>query len=227
MLIEVASSRAHRARTVLPRRRGHRRPTGELIALRWSSIDIRNLQVLIDRAVVQVGQQVIEKDTKTHQARRLAIDTGTAALLEDHRVEVERRAQLARVELDDRSFVFSDDPDGSRPWKPDRVTTAFGRFCQQAGVTGVRFHDLRHFATRLLSSAVDVRAVSGRLGHATASTTLGVYAHFSCSQRTKPRPTCSATCSADPNRTSWPERSGWAATVARSARNSGSARVAP
>ena len=46
-------------------------------------------------------------------------------------------------------------------------------------MTGVRFHDLRHFAaTRLLSSGVDVRTVSGRLGHATASTTLGVYAHF-------------------------------------------------
>jgi integrase len=29
-----------------------------------------------------------------------------------------------------------------------------------------------------LSSGVDVRTVSGRLGHATASTTLGVYAHF-------------------------------------------------
>jgi integrase len=152
---------------------------GELIALRWSSIDTRNLQVLIERAVVQVGQQVIEKDTKTHQARRLAIDAGTAALLQEHRIEAERRAGLARVELEERSFVFSDDPDGLRPWKPDRVTTAFGRFCQQEGVTGVRFHDLRHFAaTRLLSSGVDVRTVSGRLGHATASTTLGVYAHF-------------------------------------------------
>jgi integrase len=152
---------------------------GELIALRWSSIDSRNLQVLIDRAVVQVGRQVIEKDTKTHQARRLAIDAGTAALLQEHRIEAERRAGLARVELDDGSFVFSDDPDGLRPWKPDRVTTAFGRFCHQEGVTGVRFHDLRHFAaTRLLSSGVDVRTVSGRLGHATASTTLGVYAHF-------------------------------------------------
>ncbi|MDQ3166886.1 MAG: tyrosine-type recombinase/integrase, partial [Actinomycetota bacterium] len=125
------------------------------------------------------GQQLIEKDTKTHQARRLAIDPGTASLLHEHRVASERRARIVRTELDDRSFVFSDDPDGSLPWKPDRVTTAFGRFCQQLGVTGVRFHDLRHFAaTRLLTSGVDVRTVSGRLGHAAASTTLGVYAHF-------------------------------------------------
>ena len=47
------------------------------------------------------------------------------------------------------------------------------------GDRGVRFHDLRHFAaTRLLASGVDVRTVSGRLGHANAATTLGVYAHF-------------------------------------------------
>jgi len=152
---------------------------GELIALRWGSIDFDRLQVLIDRAVVQVGREVIEKDTKTHQARRLAIDAGTGGLLQRHHDDSVRRARMARADLDDRSFIFSDEPDGSIPWKPDRVTTAFGRLCQQRGVSGVRFHDLRHFAaTRLLSSGVDVRTVSGRLGHATASTTLGVYAHF-------------------------------------------------
>jgi integrase len=38
---------------------------------------------------------------------------------------------------------------------------------------------LRHFAaTRLLAAGVPVRTVSGRLGHANAATTLGVYAHF-------------------------------------------------
>ena len=33
-------------------------------------------------------------------------------------------------------------------------------------------------ATRLLASGVDVRTVSGRLGHSLASTTLNVYAAF-------------------------------------------------
>ena len=77
------------------------------------------------------------------------------------------------------TFVFSDEPDSMAPWKPGRITLAFSRFCAQEGIEGVRFHDLRHFAaTRLLSSGVDVRTVSGRLGHANAATTLGVYAHF-------------------------------------------------
>jgi integrase len=38
---------------------------------------------------------------------------------------------------------------------------------------------LRHFtATRLIAAGVPVRTVSGRLGHASPSTTLTVYSHF-------------------------------------------------
>lgn len=47
------------------------------------------------------------------------------------------------------------------------------------GIKAVRLHDLRHFAaTHMLTSGVDVRTVSGRLGHDDASTTLGVYSQF-------------------------------------------------
>jgi hypothetical protein len=43
----------------------------------------------------------------------------------------------------------------------------------------VRLYDFRHFlATRLISSDVDVRTVSGRLGHRRTSTTMDRYAAF-------------------------------------------------
>ena len=62
---------------------------------------------------------------------------------------------------------------------PNDVTKAFIRLRKRAGLDTVRLHDLRHFAaTRLLVAGVPVRTVSGRLGHANAATTLGVYAHF-------------------------------------------------
>lgn len=152
---------------------------GELIALRWSDVDLVGAQVLIERSVVQVGRELIEKDTKTHQARRLALDSGTIDLLAVHKTAMDERAALLGLPLKDEAFVFSDEPDGRYPWKPGRITLAFRRLCEQQQVADVRFHDLRHFAaTRLLSSGVDVRTVSGRLGHANAATTLGVYAHF-------------------------------------------------
>src|SRR5579864_282098 len=59
------------------------------------------------------------------------------------------------------------------------MTKRFIRIRRSVGLDSVRLHDLRHFtATRMLSEGVPVRTVSGRLGHANAATTLGVYGHF-------------------------------------------------
>ena len=75
--------------------------------------------------------------------------------------------------------MFSHDPAGRTPWRPNYVTHAFHHLRKKIGLDAVRLHDLRHFAaTILLAGGKDVRTVSGRLGHANAATTLGVYAHF-------------------------------------------------
>ena len=75
--------------------------------------------------------------------------------------------------------MFSFDPDGTRPWRPDVVTHRFARLREQVGLPTVRLHDLRHYvATRLLAGGVAVSTVAGRLGHARTSTTLNVYGHF-------------------------------------------------
>jgi integrase len=95
------------------------------------------------------------------------------------RSAAEERAAACGADLDAGAFVFSDSPDGAFPWRPGRVTLAFGRLCRLKGITGVRLHDLRHFAaSRLLGAGVPMKTVAGRLGHANAATTLGVYAHF-------------------------------------------------
>jgi integrase len=89
------------------------------------------------------------------------------------------RARVAGSVLAADSFVFSHPGDGSSAWHPDSTSRAFRKISRQAGVTGIRLHDLRHYvATRLLASGVDVRTVAGRLGHRNPSTTLNVYSHF-------------------------------------------------
>ena len=56
---------------------------------------------------------------------------------------------------------------------------AYRRLAQQLGFTQLRLHDHRHFAaTTMLVNGIDVRTAAGRLGHARASTTLDIYAHF-------------------------------------------------
>jgi integrase len=153
---------------------------GELCALRWADIDLENQTLNIARSVVEAAHGVlVEKDTKTHASRRIALDQATVGALTQHRDRCAERASACGVVLPARAHVFSHDPDGTRPWVPNDVTKVFIRLRKRVGLGTVRLHDLRHFAaTRLLVAGIPVRTVSGRLGHANAATTLGVYAHF-------------------------------------------------
>ena len=153
---------------------------GELCALRWSDLDKKTGALTISRSIVESqGSTLIEKDTKTHSSRRIALDSGSIDALAGQRDRCQRRAKSCGATLTESAHVFSVDPDGGRPWVPNEVTKQFIRIRRAVGLDSVRLHDLRHFtATRLLSEGVPVRTVSGRLGHANAATTLGVYAHF-------------------------------------------------
>lgn len=152
---------------------------GELCGLRWRDVDRDASAVVIRRAIVEVAGHLTEKDTKTHAARRIALDPGSLAVLDAQRAEVEQRAAVAEMTVRPDAFVFSLEPDASRPWAPGLVTKHFKTVRDAVGLPDVRLHDLRHFAaTRLLAAGVPVRTVSGRLGHANAATTLTVYAHF-------------------------------------------------
>jgi integrase len=152
---------------------------GELCGLTWRDVDFRNRRLLIERSVV-VGRDglLLEKETKTHASRRISLDAGTIELLRFHRRRCKQTAASAGAILSDDGYVFSHDVANRTPWRPDYVTLAFTRVRDELGLK-VRLHDLRHFAaTSMLVSGQDVRTVSGRLGHADAATTLGVYAHF-------------------------------------------------
>ncbi len=56
---------------------------GEACALRWTNIHWDPAEIAISRSIAQVDQKRIEKDTKTHQARRVAIDQATRELLRE------------------------------------------------------------------------------------------------------------------------------------------------
>lgn len=153
---------------------------GELCGLRWSDIDLDASNVAISRNIVEGSKnELFEKDTKTHTTRRIALDEGTAGKLAKLHQQSSARARECGSQLRSDAYVFSPVADGLSPLTPNETTKRFERLRRRAGLDNVRLHDLRHFAaTRLLAAGIPVRTVSGRLGHANAATTLGVYAHF-------------------------------------------------
>ena len=70
---------------------------------------------------------------------------------------------------------------------PDSVLHMLHRVLKRAGLPKkVRFHDLRHtFATLALQNGVDVKTVSGMLGHFSAGFTLDTYAHVTTDAQLK------------------------------------------
>lgn len=149
----------------------------EILGLRWDDVDGTTDSLIIRRTIVHGPAGVTSKDTKTGVDRRIALDRGTLDCLRIYRQAQTAAAELAGVELPGTAYVFSADPAGSRPWRPDSTTRRFRRLIRRAKVRPVRLHDLRHaMATKLIGGQIDVVTTAGRLGHANPATTLNVYA---------------------------------------------------
>ena len=67
---------------------------GEMCGLRWTDIDSDAKTVCIRRSVASVARGTVVKDTKTHAARKIAVDAGTLEVLSQHR---RRAEELARA----------------------------------------------------------------------------------------------------------------------------------
>ncbi|MEV4888979.1 site-specific integrase [Nonomuraea sp. NPDC055795] len=161
---------------------------GELLALRWRDVDLDAGTASVRRSVGVVrvkGEKAYlkEGDTKTAKPRTVNFDATTTAVLKALR---EERRHLAERLARDEALIFGT-PEGEL-LHPERFSRTFknhlARCCKVLKKAGsepppeVRLHDLRHtHATLLLSKGVPVKVVSERLGHASPTVTLTVYAH--------------------------------------------------
>jgi integrase len=153
---------------------------GEILALRWSRVDL-------DRKVIQVVEAVEYtkarglrfKAPKSKAGRRdITLPAILVDALRDHRRrQLEMRMQLGAGRMPEDALLFTD-IDGNVP-TPNSVSAAWHDAAEGLGVPGVTFHGLRHtHASQLIDSGVDIVTISKRLGHADPSITLRVYAHM-------------------------------------------------
>ncbi|MFC7612637.1 tyrosine recombinase XerC [Actinokineospora soli] len=150
---------------------------GEVLALRWHHVDLNAGTLTIKRNYVRAAGVAYDKDTKTHQERRLALDPATVQVLKEHRARYEELADKLGIEPTDDAYLFSHKPERNRPYSPSATTHRYTRMCAEIGIDS-HLHALRHYsATELLTAGVDLRTVAGRLGHGGGgATTLRVYA---------------------------------------------------
>jgi integrase len=151
---------------------------GELCALRWRDVDTAAAVVSLERAIAWDPElhAWFEKATKTHQQRRVSLDSVTVEVLDEPRSRCEQRATAIGIVFSTEAFAFSAAPDGSNFLVPSSVTQRYDRMVGRLGIE-TTLHKLRHYsATELISAGVDVRTVAGRLGHGSGGvTTLRVY----------------------------------------------------
>ena len=149
---------------------------GELCGLRWEDLDGNRLT--IRRGIVRStgNKWMVRETTKSHRERTIPLDKETLRLLKAHRLRCQQRALACGATAG--GFMFSYEPDGSRPWHPNSVSQRFRRLRAKAKLGNVRLHDIRHYlASRLLDAGVPAATVAERLGHAHEGITRSIYSH--------------------------------------------------
>jgi integrase len=110
---------------------------GVVLALRWSDIDLAGGMLAIRRNYVRARAGGIEKDTKTHQMRRIALDPETVAVLGDHRARYVERVRAVDAEPSEQAFMFSYQPLSDAPADPSAVSHRYRRMCAALGTPSV------------------------------------------------------------------------------------------
>ena len=97
--------------------------------------------------------------------------------LREYREERERLYHESGKQLGLDNLVFTSIDNESL--NPSVVTHNFHEIAIRAGLTGVRFHDLRHtFASLMLLRGVKPKVISEALGHSSVVFTMDVYSHI-------------------------------------------------
>lgn len=145
---------------------------GELCALQYKDIDLRNGVLHVSKTVQRIrsGDRtcLMVLPPKSDSARRtIPLPGDMAALLK----------KIIQSHPNGENYLLTGK---SAPMEPRTMQYQYRVWLKAAGVPYRNFHVLRHtYASRCVERGVDVKSLSEMLGHADVRTTLQVYVHSS------------------------------------------------
>lgn len=153
---------------------------GELCALKWGDIDIKNEIIIINKSLNRIyviteknehyTELVLDRPKTISSIREVPISNNLLKLLKP----------IKKIVVDDY-YVLSND---IVPIEPRTYRCYYKKLIKQLNLPDLKFHGLRHsFATRCIESHCDYKTVSALLGHASISTTLNLYVHPDFNQK--------------------------------------------
>lgn len=144
---------------------------GELCALKWSNIDLKQGLVIVKQSNYKLtGEEIKTKKPKNKKSREIVIPDYLKELLRKHHLEQMQNSMRLGDKWHGDGWIFTQW--NGEPMNPQTPTKQFAKFLARHNIPHRKFHSLRHTsATLLLSSGTNIKNVASRLGHSQLSTT--------------------------------------------------------
>lgn len=190
----IKSLEYHRLRTLFKLAFGTGLRQGEILALKWSDIDLEKNELKVARTfkrVAKIGDtegnktEIIEQTPKTkYSFRSVPIPSVLISELKEHKKRQNEEKLKAGEIYINNDLVFCNEL--GNPIDARNLVRSYERALKKANIPYRKFHALRHtYATRLFENNVPLKTVQVLLGHSSIQITSNIYTHVLPTEKVK------------------------------------------
>ena len=150
---------------------------GEVLALRWSDVDLENGVIKVTKALNRVKTYVDSGDKTKLIVSEPKTETSKRVIpIVDSLIPLLKKQKKLTADNNELDLVFPSEAGGYID--PGNYNRKFYKIVKRAGLPKANPHSLRHsFATRALEAGVDLKTTQELLGHSSISITADLYTH--------------------------------------------------